>query len=82
MRGGNRVPVLGAVAGCSVLVPASDSEVPAVMGRMNLCTQPHTVLSLESLERSLSISAVVYLRSSGSVLAPSTVLSACILLYV
>ena len=26
---------------------ASDNEVPAVMGRMNLCTQHHTVLSLE-----------------------------------
>ena len=45
---------------------ASDNEVPAVMGRMNLRTQHHTVLSLE---RSLSISAVVYLHSSSSVLA-------------
>ena len=40
------------------------------MGRMNLCTQHHTVLSLE---RSLSISAVGYLHSSGSVLADSCV---------
>ena len=77
--------------GCSVLAPASDSEVittsaacssegrpsaasdnevPAVMGRMNLCTQHHTVLSLE---RSLSISAVGHLHSSGSVLADSCV---------
>ena len=40
------------------------------MGRMNLCTQHHTVLSLE---RSLSISAVGYLHSSGSVLANSCV---------
>ena len=58
---------------CSVLAPASDSEVrttaasdkeaPAVMGRMNLCVQHHTVLSLE---RSLShYSAVGYLHSSG-----------------
>ena len=92
------IPMLGAGAGCrelacrcSVLVPASDSEVistaasdtcssegrpsaasdnevPAVMGRMNLCTQHRTVLSLE---RSLSISAVGYLHSSGSVLADS-----------
>ena len=38
---------------------ASDNEVPAVMGRINLCTQHHTVLSLE---RSLSISAVGYLQ--------------------
>ena len=101
------IPVLGAGAGrrelarrCSVLVPASDSEVittaasdsegqqtaacssegrpstasdneaQAVMGRMNLCTQHHTVLSLE---RSLSISAVGYLHPSGSVLADSCV---------
>ena len=77
------IPVLGAGAGrrelacrCSVLVPASDSEVittsaacssegrpsaasdnevPVVMGRVNLFTQHHTVLSLE---RSLSISAL------------------------
>ena len=94
-RGGDRVrvlvlgaiPLLGAGAGrrelarlCSVLVPASDSEVittaasdnevQAVMGRMNLCTQHHTVLSLE---RSLSISAVGYLHPSGSVLADSCV---------
>ena len=78
---------------CSVLVPASDSEVittaasdseavtnrptaasdnevPAVIGRVNLCAQHHTVLSLE---RSLSISAVGYLHSSGSVLADSCV---------
>ena len=40
------------------------------MGRMNLCAQHHTVLSLE---RSLSISAVGYLHSSGSVLADSRV---------
>ena len=40
------------------------------MGRMNLCTQHHTVLSLE---RSLSISAVGYLHSSGPVLADSCV---------
>ena len=42
------------------------------MGRMNLCTQHHTVLSLE---RSLSITliAVGYLHSSGSVLADSCV---------
>ena len=40
------------------------------MGRMNLCTQHHAVLSLE---RSLSISAVGYLHSSGSVLADSCV---------
>ena len=49
---------------------ASDNEVPAIMGRMNLCTQHHTVLSLE---RSLSISTVGYLHSSGSVLADSCV---------
>ena len=49
---------------------ASDNEVPAVMGRVNLCAQHHTVLSLE---RSLSISAVGYLHSSGSVLADSCV---------
>ena len=77
------IPMLGAGAGrrelacrCSVLVPASDSEVittsaacssegrpsaasdnevPVVMGRVNLFTQHHTVLSLE---RSLSISAL------------------------
>ena len=52
---------------------ASDNEVQAVMGRMNLCTQHHTVLSLE---RSLSISAVEYLHSSdssGSVLVDSCV---------
>ena len=57
---------------CSVLVPASDSEVitTAVMGRMNLCMQHHTVLSLE---RSLSISAVRYLHTPGSVLADSCV---------
>ena len=65
---------------CSVLAPASDSgvittaasdnEVPAAMGRMKLCAQHHTVLSLE---RSLSISAVGYLHSSGSVLADSCV---------
>ena len=41
-----------------------------VLGCMNLCTQHHTVLSLE---RSLSISAVGYLHSSGSVLADSCV---------
>ena len=40
------------------------------MGRMNLCTQHHTVLSLE---RSLSTSAVGYLHPSGSVLADSCV---------
>ena len=40
------------------------------MGRMNLCTQHHAVLLLE---RSLSISAVVYLHSSGAVLADSCV---------
>ena len=40
------------------------------MRRMNLCTQHHTVLSLE---RSLSISAVGCLHSSGSVLADSCV---------
>ena len=40
------------------------------MGRVNLCTQHHTVLSLE---RSLSVSAVGYLHSSGSVLADSCV---------
>ena len=40
------------------------------MGRVNLCAQHHTVLSLE---RSLSISAVGYLHSSGSVLAESGV---------
>ena len=44
---------------CSVLVPASDSEVittaasdsevPEVMGRMNSCTQHHTVLCLLAL---------------------------------
>ena len=49
---------------------ASDNEVPAVIGHVNLCTQHHTVLSLE---RSLSISAVGYLHSSGSVLADSCV---------
>ena len=38
---------------------ASDNEAPAVMGRVNLCTQHHTVLSLE---RPLSISAVGYLH--------------------
>ena len=49
---------------------ASGNEVPAVLGRMNLCTQHRTVLSLE---RSLPISAVGYLNSSGSVLADSCV---------
>ena len=39
---------------------------------MNLCTQHHTVLSLE---RSFSISAAGYLHSSGSVLADSCVKS-------
>ena len=65
--------VLGATAACSSEgrpTAASDSEVPAVMGRMNLRTQYHTVLSLE---RSLSMSAVGYLQSSGSVLADSCV---------
>ena len=65
-RGGDRVPG----AGRHRPTAASDSKVPAVMGRMNLCTQYHTVLSLE---RSLSVSAVVYLRSSGSVLADGCV---------
>ena len=42
------------------------------MGRVNICTQHHTVLSLE---RSLSNSAVGlgYLHSSGTVLADSCV---------
>ena len=40
------------------------------MGRMNLCTQHHAVLSLE---HSLSISAVGYLHCSGSVLADGCV---------
>ena len=60
---GNKPP-LAAVKG------ASDNEAPAVMARMNLRAQHHTVLSLE---RSLSISTVGYLHSSGSVLADSCV---------
>ena len=40
------------------------------MGRMSLCTLHHAVLSLE---RSLFISAVGYLHSSGSVFADSCV---------
>ena len=40
------------------------------MGRMNLCAQHHTVLSLE---RSSSSSAVGYLHSSGSVLGENCV---------
>ena len=54
----------------AVKVGRPTAEVPAVMGHMNLCTQHHTVLSLE---RSLSISAVGCLHSSGSVLADSCV---------
>ena len=59
--------MLGAGYRCWVLVPASDSEVittaasdsevPAVMGCMNLCTQHHTVLSLE---RSLCIQVLFW----------------------
>ena len=57
-------PPLAAVKGDQA--PLKDNEVQAVMGRMNLRTKHHTVLSLE---RSLSISAVGYLHPSGSVLA-------------
>ena len=61
--------VLG--AGCVRLARCRDRvPVPAVMGRMNLCTQHHMVLSLE---RSLFISAVGYLHSSDSVLADGCV---------
>ena len=55
-------PLLTVKAACSSEgrpSAASDNEVPAVMGRMNLCAQHHAVLSLE---RSLSISAVGYLH--------------------
>ena len=61
-RGGDRVRHAGCrelACRCSVLVPASDSEVittaasdsevPEVMGRMNSCTQHHTVLCLLAL---------------------------------
>ena len=55
---------------------ASDNEVPAVTGRVNLCTQHHTVLALE---RSLSISAVGYLIYTLQVLFWPTAVSRAVL---
>ena len=67
-RQGADIPLLALAA--RVVETGCRCWVPAVMGRMNLRTQHHTVFSLE---RSLSISAVGYLHSSGSVLADSCV---------
>ena len=50
--------------------PASDNEVPAVMGRMSLCTQHHMVLLLErKLIRARSYVVISQNRDSYGVLA-------------
>ena len=63
-------PPLLTVKGNKPPLAAVKGDHNMTMKCMNLCAQHHTVLSLE---RSLSISAVGYLHSSGSVLADSRV---------